>query len=332
MRVSLISFLAAYNLLTGVETTRAISMPRLTPIRTFPARVLASRGATGVLRCSSTLRWALVGGACTVWACDTTTGSRGEAASHVEQSKNLRPASNEQRPSSAEPGTPQTVHATPETAVDERPSIDENMGRGFQGSLAMRLRAPSGERTLRYQTRGNRARLQVDAPSGGAKQGPGVRKTFDALIWDQSISTLNHESKTYRTMALDDVKERSEPDLDVKVQKTGERSSLSGVTCERYEITQGELEVSACVSALPGSFDVGKFESLSRVDVPPWAEQLLEDDMLPLQAKVTDAGGRELYSLELIEYSPGPVDEAMLALPPNYRADGVGGGREVIQR
>jgi hypothetical protein len=233
----------------------------------------------------------------------------------MEQTKSLRAAGAEQRPSSGEPGTPQTVHATPETAVDERPSVDENMGRGFQGRLAMRIRAPSGERTLRYQTRGNRARLQVDAPGDSAAAGaqsPGVGTNFDALIWDQSISTLNHERKSYQTVALDDVKANAKPDADVKIQKTGERSSLSGVTCERYEMTQGELKISACVSAVPGSFDVGKFETLSQVDVPPWAEQLLEDDLLPLQAKVTDAGGRELYSLELIEYSPGPVDEAML--------------------
>jgi hypothetical protein len=279
----------------------------------------------------------LIGGAFILCACDATTDSLGEAASRrVEQTRNLRPAGAEQPPSSGEPGTPQTVHATPETAVDERPSVDENMGRGFQGRLAMRIRAPSGERTLRYQTRGNQARLQVDASSGSAapasERSPGAGTNFDALIWEQSMSMLNHERKTYRTVALDDVKASAEPDADVKIQKTGERSSLSGVTCERYQITQGELQVSACVSAVPGSFDVGKFETLSGIDVPPWAERLIEDDLLPLQAKVTDAAGHELYSLELIEYSPGPVDEAMLALPTNYRAEGAGGASGVIQR
>jgi hypothetical protein len=35
-----------------------------------------------------------------------------------------------------------------------------------------------------------------------------------------------------------------------------------------------------------------------------------------------DAGGQERYSVELIEYSPGPVDPSLLALPSNYRAVG----------
>lgn len=310
-------------------------MRKLTSIRTLAAPEHTSRQARGVLRSGGTRRATLLAGVSMLCACDTTTGNRGEAASHVEQTKNLRAASAE--PSSGEPGTPQTVNASPETALDERPSVDENMGRGFQGTLALRIRAPSTERTLRYQTRGNRARLQVDAPNGSAAQAPaerspGARMSFDALIWDQSISMLNHAARTYQTLALDDVKERAEPDADVKIQKTGERGRLSGVTCERYEITQGKLHISACVSALPGTFNVDKFETVSRVDVPPWAEQLLDDEMLPLQAKVTDAGGRELYSLELIEYSPGPVDEAMLALPSNYRAEGASGASEVIQR
>jgi hypothetical protein len=313
-------------------------MRKLTPKRTRSAHGLehALRQAYRLLPSGSTRRWTLlVGGGCMLCACDTTTGSRGEPAS-VEQTQSLRPASPEQDRSSGEPGTPQTVHATPETAVDERPSVDENMGRGFQGTLALRLRAPSGERTLRYQTRGNRARLQVDGPNGAAAQAPSQARpsgaSLDALIWEQSLSFLNHEQKTYRTVALDDVKARDEPGADVKIQKTGERINLAGVTCERYQITQGELAVSACVSAIPGSFDVDKFEASSRVDVPPWAERLLGDDLLPLQAKVTDAGGRELYSLELIEYSAGPVDEAMLALPPNYRAESAGGASEVVPR
>lgn len=260
-------------------------------------------------------------------ACDATTDSQGEAPSRIEQKSNLRPATVQQEQQKwDQPGTPQTVHASPETAVDERPSVDENMGRSFQGRLVMRVHTPSGERTLRYLTRGNRARLQVDAAAGAAAGGSndtgGPAMNYDALIWDQSISTLNHRQKTYRTLPLDDVKPRAENAGDVDVRKTGDRSSLAGVTCEHYEITDGPTRVSTCVSALPGSFNVDKFETSSGVDVPPWAEQLLDDEMLPLRAKAVDASGRELYSLELVEYSPGPVDEALLALPATYRAEG----------
>jgi hypothetical protein len=48
---------------------------------------------------------------------------------------------------------------------------------------------------------------------------------------------------------------------------------------------------------------------------------LLKDELLPLQAKALDPGGRESYSLDLMEYTPGPVDESLLALPSTYREE-----------
>jgi hypothetical protein len=84
-------------------------------------------------------------------------------------------------------------------------------------------------------------------------------------------------------------------------------------------MTDGALRISACVSPLPGTFDVDKFETVSGLDVPAWVERLLDEQTLPLRASVADAHGRELYSLELVEYSPGPVDESMLVMPATYR-------------
>jgi hypothetical protein len=72
------------------------------------------------------------------------------------------------------------------------------------------------------------------------------------------------------------------------------------------------------VAALPGTFDVDKFETVSAIDVPAWVEELMRDELLPLQGSVRDAGGRELYAFELTEYTPGPVDASQLTLPQNY--------------
>jgi hypothetical protein len=198
-----------------------------------------------------------------------------------------------------------------EGASAQRPSMDENMGRSFQGTIEQRLRTERGERRLRYLSRGNTARLQVDGLHG--------RGAFDALIWGESISVLDHTRDTYRTVALDDVKPQK-AHREVRISKTGERLTLQGVICERYEIQDGPLHVSTCVSAVPGTFDVHKLEAVSGLDVPAWADQLLDQQLLPLQASARDAAGRELYSLELMRYSTDSVDDSMVALPKSYHA------------
>ncbi len=210
-------------------------------------------------------------------------------------------------------GAPQVTEAV----LDQRPSND--MGRGFQGTLNVRLRAPSGDHSLRYFTRANTARLQVDRVAGNAPPAK-AGSNLDVMIWDKNIAVLDHEQRTYRKSVLEQVKPADGPDSNTEITKTGERVGILGVMCEQYQITAGPLRISACVSPLPGTFDVGKFETVSGVDVPAWAERLLDEQMLPLRASVADARGHELYSLELVEYSPGPVDDSMLAMPATYRA------------
>jgi hypothetical protein len=52
--------------------------------------------------------------------------------------------------------------------------------------------------------------------------------------------------------------------------------------------------------------------------VPEWLEQLLEDEELPITASVRTPNGDEQYRVTLEEYSPGPLDEALFAIPKNY--------------
>lgn len=226
-------------------------------------------------------------------------------------------ASQPLREQPAASGGPAAPPSAPATAIGDRPSVDENMGRGFQGTLALRLVSPAKTHSLRYSSRGNSARLQVDPLEPKDVSGA---LHLDALIWDQNISLLNHRDRTVQTFALDGVPARAGDAEGVKVDKTGERTTLLGVGCERYEIEDGAQRITACVSALPGSFDVDKFETASRIDVPAWLEELLGDELLPLQGAVRDAGGRALYSFELTEYSPGPVDASQLVLPQNYKS------------
>jgi hypothetical protein len=203
-------------------------------------------------------------------------------------------------------------------APGERPSLQQNMGRGFQGKLALRVQNSTGAPyDLRYLSLGNTARLQIDSDEQTRPAAAPLH--LDALIWGESISLLDHQRRSIRTIPLQQIRPSEQPASTVETKKTGERTSILGVFCETYELRDGPLRVDACVGGLPGDFDVGKFESVSGVDIPAWAEELLRQELLPLRAVARDASGRELYRLELVEYSSGPVDRELLAVPANYQ-------------
>jgi len=203
-------------------------------------------------------------------------------------------------------------------ATGERPSLQQNMGRGFQGKLALALSKSGGaQEQLRFLSLGNTARLQIDA-SGQAQAGPPPRH-LDVLFWGEQLSLLDHEQRTARTLSLQQIRPSEEPEAHVELRKTGERSSIQGVICEAVSLQDGPVHVDACAGGLPGEFDVDKFEAATGLDVPAWAETLLKQQLLPLRALARDEHGRELYRLELTEYSAGPVDRELLSVPANYR-------------
>jgi hypothetical protein len=72
------------------------------------------------------------------------------------------------------------------------------------------------------------------------------------------------------------------------------------------------------VRGLPGPFDTDKLETLSHLDIPAWVEDQLSDRYLPVTATVTE-GGRKLYELQLVQYSPDEVPENELSVPVTYR-------------
>lgn len=206
----------------------------------------------------------------------------------------------------------------PAGATGERPSLQQNMGRGFQGKLGLRLTKSNGaQEQLRFLSLGNTARLQVDA---AGQPPPGSHpQHLDVLFWGEQLSLLDHEQRTARTLSLQQIRPSEEPEAHVELKKTGERSSMQGVICEAVSLQDGPVHVDACAGGLPGEFDVDKFEAATGVDVPAWAEALLKQQLLPLRATARDEQGRELYRLELTEYSAGPVDRDLLNIPANYR-------------
>jgi hypothetical protein len=200
----------------------------------------------------------------------------------------------------------------------ERPSLQQNMGRGFQGKLALQLSDGNGaQEQMRFLSLGNTARLQVDALAQARPVAHPMH--LDVLFWGEQLTLLNHDQCTARTLPLQQIRPTEEAETPVELKKSGEQSTIQGVVCEAVSLQQGPIHVDACVSGLPGEFDVDKFEAATGVDVPAWAEHLLKQQLLPLRAMARDEQGRELYQLECTEYSAGPVDRELLSVPANYR-------------
>jgi hypothetical protein len=222
-------------------------------------------------------------------------------------------------PPGSEPGAPGNTGLPPAPgAPGERASLQQNMGRGFQGKLALRVTHSSGQQQqLRFSSLGNTARLQVDSL---AQPRPAAHPLhLDVLFWGEQLSILDHEQRTARTLSLQQIRPSEEPETPVELKNTGERSSIQGVFCEAVSLQQGPVHVDACAGSLPGEFDVDKFEAATGVDVPAWVETLVKKEMLPLRATARDEQGHELYRLELTEYSAGPVDRDLLSVPAGYR-------------
>lgn len=209
-----------------------------------------------------------------------------------------------------------SVSVAAERAAYSQPSIQENMGRNFQGRMEFRISVTGQpDRTLRYMSQGNASRLQVDR----------AKDPVDLLFTAGQLYALDHVAKSYRSFELARVPETtSDAKRPVRLREQVpatpvERKMVQGVVCEDWKISEGSVRIEACVAGLPGPFNVDKFETVSGLDVPTWLEQLLADDNLPVSVVARDGEGKLLYSVQLESYVAGPVDLENLSLPPNYK-------------
>jgi hypothetical protein len=177
----------------------------------------------------------------------------------------------------------------------------------------LQLRVTGGPQPLelRYLSRGERGRLQIDRPGSAA---PG----FDVIFAGDQALVLDHAGRRYSARDLNNVPKKEEPSLEVKEERTSDRRELSGLLCYPWQLSAGSQKIDACVRGLPGPFDTDKLETLSGLDVPAWVEKLIADDYLPIAATVTE-NGREKYKLQLVQYSPQQVAENELTVPANYQ-------------
>lgn len=189
------------------------------------------------------------------------------------------------------------------------------MAAQFEGRAHVVLKRPEGAIDIRLISRDRRSRLQVDDPRHPERR-------LD-LIFDQDrAAVLSGERKQYFEVDLDDLDEEPERAKDVEQTSSSDdvRKVVHGLNCNPRELTQPGQKISACVLGLPNEFDAGSFQALTGIDLPPWIEFLVERDLWPVTATVRDDSGKELYSLEVVDYRSQPLPSAEeLAIPRDFK-------------
>jgi hypothetical protein len=206
----------------------------------------------------------------------------------------------------------------PRLAPDGGPSVgvpSHGMATNFEGRAHVVLKRPEGAIDIRLISRDRRSRLQVDDPRHPERR-------LD-LIFDQDrAAVLSSERKEYFEVDLGDLDEKPERAKDVEETSSADdvREVVQGLNCNPRELTQPGQKISACVLGLPNEFDAGSFQALTGVDLPPWIEYLVERDLWPVRATVRDESGKELYSLEVVDYRSEPRPPAEeLAIPQDFK-------------
>jgi hypothetical protein len=221
------------------------------------------------------------------------------------------PAQN-QEPSKEEPETP-----LPRVQPDGGPGVGtptQDMAGNFEGRAHVVLKRPEGEVDLTLISKDQRSRLQVNDSKHPERR-------LDLVFDDDQAAVLLNDKKQYFNVDLDKLKEKPEESIEVReTSSSGDaRKTVRGLNCNIKELTQPGQKISACVLGLPNGFDADDFEALTGIDLPPWVEYLFERDLWPVTATVRDEAGKDLYSVEVLDYTSRPLPEAQeLAVPPDF--------------
>jgi hypothetical protein len=192
---------------------------------------------------------------------------------------------------------------------------EANFGQNFEGRLAFTIQRGGKELAkLRYLSRGTAARFQYD--HGKLSNG-----SIDVLFDAKTATRLFDEKRNYYTIESAKIHRDDENDGSVEKESSGQRKSIQGMVCTEYRIKQENgIVAEACLRGLPGgSFETDAFEALTKLDIPPWLENVMQDKLMPLSARVHDGKGNTLYTVELEQYGPEPVSALEVQVPANFQ-------------
>ncbi|HEY6080042.1 MAG TPA: DUF4412 domain-containing protein [Polyangiaceae bacterium] len=206
-------------------------------------------------------------------------------------------------PAPAASGPPSATTSSAATKTDDDPDAK------LRGRARLEVKGARQPLGIVLSARGDRTRIQVQRAAA---------EPVTALLEDDDrLTLLRDESRQYEVRDLDKLTGRAEREHEVKVERTSEKRTVSGLSCIKWQLSVESQRVDACVHALRAKVDADKLEAALGIDLPNWAERLLEDGYFPVQATVTE-GGREAYRVELVEYTAQEPNESELEVPAGY--------------
>lgn len=135
--------------------------------------------------------------------------------------------------------------------------------------------------------------------------GPGARVVVDAA--------------TGRSLRVDDAKATFTATSidatggDVLVDKTQERDTVAGASCEVWKVTDGSARLDVCI------LQRGAFADPKGALRPRWQRELGARGALPLRAVRTDPAGKGKVVFAVTSLTERPLDAALFAVPKAYR-------------
>ncbi len=207
--------------------------------------------------------------------------------------------------------------ALPRVPPDGGPAVgtpSQDMAGNFEGRARVLLKRPEGPIEITLLSRDQRSRLQVDDSKH-------PERNLDLVFDDDRAAVVLNDRKQYFDVDLDKLEKKSDETSDVRQTSSTDdvRKVVHGLNCNPRELTQPGQKISACVLGLPNGFGAESFQALTGIDLPAWVEYLLERDLWPVTATVRDDSGKELYSVEVVDYTSRPLPAVEeLAIPTNF--------------
>ena len=223
----------------------------------------------------------------------------------------------EERAQNQEPSKEEPAEPMPRVQSDGGPGVGtptQDMAGNFEGRAHVVLKRPEGQVDIKVISKDQRSRLQVDDSKHPERR-------LDLVFDDDQAAVLLNDKKQYFNVDLDKLKDKPEASAEVHEESSSgdARKTVHGLNCNLKELTQPGQKISACVLGLPNGFDADDFEALTGIDLPPWVEYLFERDLWPVTATVRDESGKDLYSVEVLDYTSRPLPPPEeLAVPPDF--------------
>ncbi|MGH7561908.1 MAG: DUF4412 domain-containing protein [Gemmatimonadales bacterium] len=194
----------------------------------------------------------------------------------------------------------------------------------FEGAVTVRLTSGTTTAEPVFHVKGSRTRMEFNMAGAQAYQ-------IIDLSKDQLITVVPSQ-RMYMTM---DIKEAAKaapvpqtPTAGYKVEETGRKETIAGISCEHYRMidADGQREADVCLARGIGTFMGFGGGAPGRPGgmpgLPPEMRELaakFKDGAFILKAEMKE-GGRTIGSMEVTKVERKKVDDAMFVPPAGFQA------------